>query len=230
MLDFLSLLCYTNNDLLYEIRESAMLSVKLLKPYHSFQSNTYLITSLDKSAVIDPSVPFDESLVDGQVEYILLTHGHFDHMLDVDSWVSATGAKVVVSVCDADALSDPRKNCYKLFDGSDNGYFGEYTTVSDEDVIHLGDSEIRVMACPGHTPGSLTYLCDGIAFVGDTVFSGGGYGRVDLPGGNRLQLCESIRKILSLPDDTVLYSGHGDFTTVKEYKQDIGYKNGRIKK
>lgn len=199
-----------------------MLSVKLLKPYHNFQSNTYLISSSQSCAVVDPSVPYEESLVEGKVEYIILTHAHFDHMLDIDSWVNATGAKVIVSVYDADALSDPGKNCYKLFDGSDDGYFGEYTTVSDGDVIHLGDNEIKVMACPGHTPGCLVYLCDNLAFVGDTVFSGGGYGRVDLPGGNRLQLVDSIRKIVSLPDDTVLYSGHGDFTTVKEYKQDIG--------
>ena len=199
-----------------------MLSVKLLKPYHNFQSNTYLISSSQSWAVVDPSVPYDESFVEGKVEYILLTHAHFDHMLDIDSWVNATGAKVIVSVYDADALSDSGKNCYKLFDGSDDGYIGEYTTVSDGDIIHLGDNEIKVMACPGHTPGCLVYLCDNLAFVGDTVFSGGGYGRVDLPGGNRLQLVDSIRKIVSLPDDTVLYSGHGDFTTVKEYKQDIG--------
>ena len=195
-----------------------MISIKLLEPVHSFQSNTYLISSGISYAVIDPSVPYDSSLFEGELRYILLTHAHFDHMLDIDSWVCATGAEVILSIDELPALADPLRNCYKLFDGSERGYFGAARGVKDGEALPLGDTEIKVVACPGHTVGSVSYVCDGHAFVGDTVFEGRGYGRVDLPTGDMRQLVDSIRRLLTLPDDTILLPGHGGSTTVKEYK------------
>jgi glyoxylase-like metal-dependent hydrolase (beta-lactamase superfamily II) len=156
------------------------------------------------------------------MEYILLTHAHFDHILDIDSWVEGTGAKVIISEYEVDALSDSTRNCYKFFNGSDRGYYGKAYGLSDGEKIILGDVDITLLNTPGHTVGSSVYLTDGAAFVGDCVFAGGGYGRTDLPTGDFLALRDSIDKIISLPDDTVLYPGHGQCTTVKEYKQDIG--------
>ncbi len=199
-----------------------MLNIKLLKQHHQFQSNTYLLCSAGMCAVVDPSVPFDESIVEGKLEYIILTHAHFDHMLDIDSWVAHTDAVVLVSAHEVDALSDPIRNCYKFFNGSDRGYFGKAQGLVDGDIIPLGDVKIKAIHAPGHTSGSLVYLVENYALVGDSVFAGGGYGRTDLPTGNISMLKSSIDKIISLPEDTILLPGHGPATTVKEYKQDIG--------
>ena len=152
---------------------------------------------------------------------ILLTHAHFDHILDIDEWVRETGATVIISESEASALSDPMRNCYKLFNGSDRGYFGEAVGIKDGDTLTLGDATITFMHTPGHTSGSGIYITEGSAFVGDTVFAGGGYGRCDLPTGNGVILRDSIRRLLTLPDGTLLYPGHGEPTTVRQYKLDI---------
>ena len=78
-----------------------------------------------------------------------------------------------------------------------------------------------VMELPGHTVGSLAYKIGDACFVGDTVFSGGGFGRWDLPSGNYSQLMNSIKKLLCLPGNTLLYPGHGEATTINKYKEDF---------
>ena len=199
-----------------------MLNIQVLKSPHLFAANCYLISNNGEYAVVDPTAPYDKSLIDGDLKYVLLTHAHFDHILDIDSWAEA-GAEVILCKDEKDALADSVRNCYKLFNGSENGYFGEARGLMDGDIIPLGDSKIKMIACPGHTIGSATYLCENHAFVGDTVFAGGGYGRFDLPTGNFTMLRESVRRLASLPESVVLYPGHGETTTVKQYKQDIGF-------
>ena len=199
-----------------------MIHIRLLHSPHPFASNCYLINSGEEYAIIDPTTPFDPSLYTGKLRYILLTHAHFDHILDINDWVENTGAPVFLSSEEVVALSDPMRNCYKLYNGTDNGYFGIATGLNDGDVLEFGDTQIKIIHCPGHTAGCATYLCDGNAFVGDTVFAGGGYGRFDLPSGNFVLLKDSINKLISLPDDTIFFPGHGESTTNKQYKQDIG--------
>ena len=197
------------------------MNIQLLKYPHSFAANCYLISSAGEYAIIDPTAPYDPALIEGRLKYVLLTHAHFDHFLDIDSWVEA-GAEVLVSKDDLPGLSDPIRNCYKLFDGTDKGYYGEAKGVSDGDVISLGEVEINVIACPGHTIGCVTYLCEGNAFVGDTIFAGGIHGRYDLPTSNYVMLRDSIQKLISLPESVNVYPGHGRQTTIKQYRQDIG--------
>ena len=197
-----------------------MLNVKKPCPIHGFSSNTYVISSAGEYAVIDPSVPYDDSLCPGALKYVLLTHSHFDHILDIDSWAN-TGAKVIVSEKEVDFLSDPMRNCYGLFFGQDKGFYGETFGVSEGAMLPLGEEMIEIIEVPGHTTGSLIYKIGDIAFVGDTVFAGGGYGRWDLPSGNYSELVESIERIKSMPDDMILYPGHGESTTVKQYKVDF---------
>ena len=197
-----------------------MLDIRLLPTPHSFAANTYLISSNGEYAVVDPATPFSKDYFEGELKYVLLTHAHFDHILDIDSWVK-NGAKVIISADEAEALSDPMRNCFKLFDGTDSGYFGEVTPLTDGESIRLGDHEIRIMVCPGHTIGSAAYLCDRVAFVGDTVFAGGSFGRYDLPTGNYVMLRDSIRKLADLPEDTMLYPGHGEATSVRQFKKDF---------
>lgn len=186
-----------------------------------FASNTYVIESSGVCAVIDPSVAYSDSFVSGKLEYIFLTHAHFDHMLELDSWASATGARIYVSTRDRDALRDPYRNCYKLFLGEDEGYFGDVSVMRSGDRFAIGDDFLEVMETPGHTPGSVVLYNRDVAFVGDTVFSGGGYGRWDLPGGSYEELVGSIKAVMALDGDIVLYPGHGPITTVKEFNGDI---------
>ncbi|MBQ8303130.1 MAG: MBL fold metallo-hydrolase [Clostridia bacterium] len=198
-----------------------MTNVQLLESPHPFAANTYLVSSGNEYAVIDPTVPYSAELCEGSVKYVLLTHSHFDHILEVKSWVDATGAQVIVSSSEVDALRDPMRNCFKLYNGTDNGYFGEAKGIDDGELLYLGERQISYISLPGHTIGSGAYLFDNCAFVGDTVFAGGGFGRFDLPTGNLVMLRESIKKVLNLADETVLYPGHGEFTTIKQYKQDF---------
>ena len=197
--------------------------IRIEKPAspHPFSSNTYIISSNDEYAVVDPSVPFSFFEIADKVKYILLTHSHFDHILDIDDWVKNTSAKVMISEYEIDFLSDPGKNCYRQFLSLEKGYFGKAHPLSDGDILKLGDEEIKVMLTDGHTRGSLCYLVSDVAFVGDTVFEGGGYGRFDLPSGDYLSLRRSIDRICELPSDMVLYPGHGYETSVCKFKKDF---------
>lgn len=199
-----------------------MIEIKKLKSQVTYASNSYLVISGDECAVIDPSTPYDEDVLVGKaLRYILLTHGHFDHFLEIDSWVSATGAEVVISEGDIGALSDSYRNCYSIFLYQDRGYHGNARAVKQGESLMLGDEIIQVDEYPGHTIGSLVYTIGKNAFVGDVAFSGGGYGRCDLPGGNTQSMLSSLKKIIALDDDTMLYPGHGDSTSVIEYKKHL---------
>ena len=171
--------------------------------------------------MIDPSVPYSDALLNGKLKYIFITHAHFDHILEVNSWASATGAAVYISHADKDALKDSYRTCYKLFLGADAGYFGDVSLMYEGDKFVIGNDFLKVTETPGHTPGSVILYNGDIAFVGDTVFSGGGYGRWDLPGGDYDALRGSISAVMALDEDLILYPGHGDKTTVRDFKNDI---------
>lgn len=198
-----------------------MFSIVNLKPILPYGSNCYLLSSKDEYVVIDPSADYQKTLsiypeIEGKVKYVLLTHAHFDHILAIDSWADKCEA-VYVGADDAPALADSTKNCYLGFLGVDDGYYGPYEQLGEGDILSFGDERITVIACPGHTPGGVSYVIGDKVFCGDTVFSGGGYGRCDLPGGD-IDLLEKtlIRLITQLPTESVFYPGHGGTTTLKE--------------
>ena len=97
-------------------------------------------------------------------------------------------------------------------------YVGKYKTAKGGDTFTLGDTKLKVIHTPGHSPGSITISTENELFVGDTVFSGGSYGRTDLPGGDEAFLFSSIKSILSEDENKKVYCGHGVETTVKELK------------
>ena len=192
-----------------------------LSPVEPYGSNCYLLSSSGEFAVVDPSADYQSALkkypeIEGRVKYVLLTHAHFDHILAIDSWKDECEA-VIVGSSDAEFLADSTKNCYLGFLGVDDGYYGSYKCVNDGDKLSLGSEEISVIACPGHTPGGVSYQVGDSVFCGDTAFAGGGYGRCDLPGGD-IDVLEKtlIRLITELPSDAVFYPGHGPSTTLKE--------------
>ena len=200
--------------------------VTTFSPSEYFGANMYIINFDGYGAVIDPSCNYLETkqFLDDNfitIKYIILTHAHFDHILEIDSWRNNTLADVIIGDREAHGLRDSRINCYKMFLNEDKTYDGPYVTVNDGDILNLGNGELRIMATPGHSAGSISLLADNNLFVGDTVFAGSSVGRVDLPGGNIRKLYESIDIIKSLPPETVIYPGHGPKTSVIEIKRNF---------
>lgn len=199
-----------------------MIKIKKLESRIPYASNSYLVFCDNECALIDPSAPFSEEELEGKtLRYIIVTHGHFDHFLEIDSWVDSTNAEVIISEKDREALADSHKNCYALFLYRDHGYYGPAKTVSKGDTLPLGHETIMIDEYSGHTVGSAVYTIGNNAFVGDVAFAGGGYGRFDLPGGDMYALRQSLKRIMNLSEDTVLYPGHGDKTTVADYKKHL---------
>ena len=187
-----------------------MLDIKVLPHSHGFASNTYLLAVGGECAVIDPSAPYNEGLVGGRVKYILLTHAHFDHMLDIDEWVEKTGAEVLVGHNDIGALPDSERNCYMLLTRRDHGYYGAATPVFKSTEIYLGGEKIRVISTPGHTPGVISmfwntrykgveYLAGMFGGAGLGALSGGALARAELPKTMREDYVRSVNRIIGEP-------------------------------
>lgn len=195
----------------------------------NMDNNCYIIgdAASGKAAVVD--APADASAILEELElekltlsYILLTHTHFDHIGALDDLREATGACVVVHEFEKDALTDATVNL-SLYADAPCPKKGADRTVMDKDIIELGQNKIRVLYTPGHTVGSVCYLADGMLFSGDTLFLKD-VGRCDFPGGDFSIIKQSIKKQLyTLPDDTIVYPGHGRQTTIGYEKQHNNY-------
>ncbi len=149
------------------------------------------------------------------LKYILLTHGHFDHVAGIRN---NPDVKVVMHENDLRWLS--KVNQYLPMFGMPEITVPKVDIfVKDGDVIKLGETEIKVIHTPGHTQGGVCYLVDGKLFSGDTIFREA-VGRCDLEGGDFDQIVESIQsKIFTLPPETVIYPGHGRMTSVEWEKE-----------
>ncbi len=186
-----------------------------------FSSNCYILVSDGKFAVIDPSSSYEDAvaaipeLSECEPSYVLLTHGHIDHIWEINSYISR-GAKVFVSAFDSEMLKNPIMNCAAFIKGPIAVYDGVTETVREGDSISLGAEKIAVIEAPGHTEGSVCYTVGDAIFTGDTLFSGGGYGRTDLPGGDMQKLIASLRKICNLDPNSMIYPGHGDISRLGE--------------
>jgi glyoxylase-like metal-dependent hydrolase (beta-lactamase superfamily II) len=158
------------------------------------------------------------------IEMIVLTHGHSDHIAALYEVQAGTGAAVAIHVEDADFLEGR---------GSVSSQFGiSYRTphppdrlLRDGDVIEAGGLRLTVLHTPGHTPGSICLLSGHKVFTGDTLFRRG-IGTTLMPGSSRPQLIDSIRtRLMSLPDETIVYPGHGRETTIGDERRDNRYIN-----
>ena len=191
-----------------------------------FSANCYIVTDAQGiTAVIDPGAPAPElfqAVADRNVRYILLTHGHFDHIMGVAELKKRTGAAVCIGEKDAPMLSDPVLSLARI----NSGY--RQTPIIADRLLHDGDvladfaDGLQVMETPGHTPGGVCYLAGNILFTGDTLFCRT-VGRTDFPGGSMADLIRSVDRLQALPGDYIIYPGHNRATTMEAERQHNRY-------
>ena len=192
---------------------------------NGYEANCYLIIddNGNHAWVLDPAVDvctvFRQRRKDlPQIDGILLSHAHFDHMLAVDDWRAQTGALLAIHEADAAALGDAEKNVYRLFTGRDGGTAPAERLLQDGEKIAIGQEHLTVLHTPGHTPGCICLYAPGILLSGDTLFASS-IGRSDLPGGDTAVLYDSLRYLMRLPPATRVYPGHGPQTTIEREKK-----------
>jgi glyoxylase-like metal-dependent hydrolase (beta-lactamase superfamily II) len=184
--------------------------------------NTYIFRrdGSDRGLIVDPGDEADKLLaaIDAlgiQLDGVLLTHTHFDHVGAVAPVARATGAEVWVPKIEAFVLADIMKFVPWSGFGPYESYDAEHELEGGE-RLELAGFEIDVLSTPGHSPGHVTFSIpdEGAIFSGDVLFQGS-IGRTDLPGGDFDTLMESIRSLVdTLPGETTVYPGHMDITTL----------------
>lgn len=184
-------------------------------------ANTYIVTddATGETAVIDAGACTDElldKLKDKNVRYILLTHGHYDHILGVPALKAHTGAEVLIHKADADCFWDTEKSLASFDHSFSQTPMKADRLLSDRDEIHLGDTVLSVLHTPGHTKGGVCYIDyqDRLIFSGDTLFCLTA-GRTDFPGGSFEELMASLITLRNLPGDYIVYPGHNRATTLE---------------
>ena len=186
-------------------------------PVGQLETNCYVVVNEETLAcvVIDPG---DESnaIMDYiesnrlRCEAIMLTHGHFDHVGAVNEILEQTGCALYINPRDEGYEVGKSGMKFKMPEG------GKY--YDDGDVIVEAGLEFKVLATPGHTPGSVCLICGGALFTGDTLFRGS-CGRADLPGGSMREEMRSLKKICELEGDYEVYPGHMDSSSLERERR-----------
>ena len=180
------------------------------------ETNCYILgcSRTKEAALIDPGAEADlikKAARDAGVKlkYIINTHGHADHIAANKDFK----LPVFIHKLDSEFLTDPYKNMSVFFGFSITSPSAE-RFLEDGEVMKVGDIVMDIMHTPGHTPGGISIKAEGVVFTGDTLFADG-VGRTDLPGSSDKDLFKSIKnKLMTLPDDTVVYPGHGSSSTI----------------
>ncbi|WP_294348156.1 MBL fold metallo-hydrolase [uncultured Clostridium sp.] len=178
-----------------------------------YEEVAYIVMDEDtKDAfIVDPGgngelIEAEVKALDANIKYILITHGHFDHVGAVEYIADKFNVPFYISKEDEEWIS------------KDNYVFGNLRKadgyLSEGDSLKIGNKDVKVISTPGHTPGGLCFLVGKDLFTGDTLFRGS-VGRTDFPGGNSVALITSIKKkLVPLEDDIRVYPGHGDSSTI----------------
>ena len=186
------------------------------------KTNCYLISTDKAAVVIDPGFK-TEITADflkangGKARMILITHAHFDHIGGAEALRDETGVEIGIGELDAPALRDTEFNLSDKFHAH-IAPFSADRTFCDGEKFSVGDIDFEVILTPGHTVGGVSYLSGESLFSGDSLFAGA-VGRTDMPGGSLKALKKSLKRLIALPEETKVYPGHGDFTTVGYEKE-----------
>ncbi len=184
----------------------------------SYAANTYLLVSDGKAIIVDPSVSVaavDRSLEENKAELcgILLTHGHFDHTISVDTLREKHPVPLMIHLGDAPMLTDGKINGFYDFYGQERTHRPAELLFTHGERIALGEESIEIINTPGHSPGSSCFICPednggNFLITGDTLFSNT-IGRCDLWGGDERKMADSLKALRVLDPQMTIYPGHG---------------------
>lgn len=189
-------------------------------------TNCYIIFDEDskETMIIDPAGEVEKieemiNILGGKLKYIYLTHCHGDHIIGVTDLKQKCGGKVLIHRYDAEGLNDANINLTPYI-RDEVIELEPDSRIDDGDLIHLGDLQFKVIHTPGHTKGGSCLYCEKekCLFSGDTLFRGT-WGRTDVPTANFEEIMDSItHKLMMLPDETIVYPGHGVSTRIRDEK------------
>lgn len=198
--------------------------LQVITPQKGLKTNAYVICDekSKEAMVIDPGgeperIAETLDILGANLKYIFLTHCHADHIGGISELKKLKGGKILVSRPDSEGLYKKEINLAEYINMEVPELEAD-SRVDDDDLIHIGEIEFKVIATPGHTKGGLCLYAEkeGLVFTGDTMFSGT-WGRTDLPTGNFVELITSITdRLMPLPDDTIVYPGHGKITMIQD--------------
>ena len=203
-------------------------------PLGPIQTNAYILSNDDGTCLI-----FDPGSESGKLNAyikenglkplaVLLTHAHFDHIGAVDNVRKKWNIPVYVHKNEAEWLTDPSLIGSALLTGQMITAEKAEHLIEEEGDLKIGSFTLRMLFTPGHSPGSVSYYAEeeNLIVSGDVLFKGG-IGRTDLPGGNQKVLMDSIhQKLLTLPEETLVLSGHGPETDIATEQEQNPFING----
>ncbi len=204
--------------------------------FSPIQENTYLLyNEFNECVIIDPGCyfPYEQDELKGFVTQsklkpvmLLNTHCHLDHVFG-NKFVAETYGLTLQLHQKEKKLLDYAPTSGLMYNMPFDNYAGEFIYLQSGDIVKLGEDELKVIEAPGHSPGHICFYCAKQNFIisGDTLFNRS-IGRTDLPGGDHETLLKNIReKLFVLPDETIVYSGHGPKTTIGEEKRENPFLN-----
>jgi len=182
-----------------------------------FTVNCYIVTTEETNFIIDPGADFkiiDNFMKSERInpEFILNTHGHYDHIGTVPEITEVYEIPFYIHSKEEPIVTDPGKNMSSFFGGNALS-LKTYNLIEDTDLVFFKQRGIEIFNFPGHTPGSIAIKLNDFLFTGDFLFNGG-IGRTDLPGGSSDEMIESLKKIKDFNQETVIYPGHGENSTL----------------
>lgn len=195
----------------------------------ALQTNCYVLAdeSTHTAAIIDPGANFAGILAELEnasctAEYIILTHGHFDHAGAAKELIVATGAKLVAHKLEAEIIASATLSLHSIFTSKPYQPLVADILVAEGDSLPLGSLELKFMHTPGHTQGGCSIICGDNIFCGDTVFKEN-IGRTDFPTANPIEMSRSVKRIAAIEGEYNLYPGHGETTTLSYERKNNPY-------